>query len=92
MDCFLYIYHEQGVNEKNIRVLNKNCERKPLDVQKTNITYSHVMEALGPKGKDLDEKENGKDVLLITKSKKTWLHVGTTICFFYFLIGTITWV
>jgi hypothetical protein len=41
------------------------------------------MEALGPKGKDLDEKENGKDVLLIKNSKKQGLHVGTTICFFY---------
>ncbi len=38
-----------------------------------------MMEALRPKGKDLDEKENGKDVPLITKSKKTWLHVGTTM-------------
>jgi len=28
MDYFLYIYHEQGVNEKLIGVLNKKCERK----------------------------------------------------------------
>jgi hypothetical protein len=50
--------------------ISKTIKTKPLDIQKTNITYSHVMEALGPKRKDLDEKQNGKDVPLITKSKK----------------------
>jgi hypothetical protein len=35
------------------------------------------MEALRPKGKDLDEKDDGKDVALIEKSKKhgyKWAH------------------
>jgi len=66
--------------ERMTMSISKTIKKNPR-CSKKNIT--HVMEALGPKGEDLDEKENGKDVLLIKKSKKPWLQVGTPICFSY---------
>jgi len=36
--------------------ISKTIKTKPLDVQKIDITYSHVMEALGWEGHSFDYK------------------------------------
>ncbi len=56
--------------------ISKTIKTKPLDVQKIDITYSHVMEALGWEG---EWEGHSFDY----KIQKTWLHVGTTICLSY---------